>query len=74
VKYEVSVKRSIYFFLYFSEGAPIGFIWWALPALLEKAGFSITEIATLSAVATLPWTLKFILAPMVDILSIKLLK
>ena len=68
------MKRSIYFFLYFSEGAPIGFIWWALPALLEKTGVSITEIATLSAVATLPWTLKFLLAPMVDILSLKFLK
>lgn len=67
------MKRSLYFLLYFSEGAPIGFIWWALPALLEKSGFPITAIATLSAIATLPWTLKFLLAPMVDILSLRFL-
>lgn len=63
------MNRIIYFLLYFSEGAPIGFIWWALPALLSKQGFSVTSIATISAVATIPWTLKFIMAPFIDLMS-----
>lgn len=67
------MKRLIFFLLYFSEGAPIGFIWWALPALLSDNGFSVTEIATISAVATLPWTLKFVMAPFIDLISMHFL-
>ncbi len=67
------MKRAIFFLLYFSEGAPIGFIWWALPAILSKQGFEISAIATLSALVTLPWTLKFLMAPFVDLASMHLI-
>ncbi len=63
------MKKLLFFSLYFSEGAPIGFIWWALPAILKKSGIDVSAIATLAAVATLPWAFKFILAPLVDFLS-----
>ena len=63
------MKKSIFFLLYFSEGAPIGFIWWALPAILSKQNFDMTTIATISSLAALPWTFKFLLAPLIDLLS-----
>jgi len=52
--------------LYFSEGAPIGFIWWALPTLLFAAGVPVERCTALTALLVLPWTLKFLWAPLVD--------
>ena len=53
--------------LYFSEGAPIGFIWWALPVLLRRAGVDLITISSLVALLVLPWMLKFLWAPLVDV-------
>lgn len=52
--------------LYFSEGAPIGFLWWALPTLLSAAGAPLGEVTALTAVLVIPWTLKFLWAPYID--------
>ncbi|MCB1103620.1 MAG: MFS transporter [Opitutaceae bacterium] len=52
--------------LYFSEGAPIGFIWWALPTLLRTEGVAVERITTLTALLVLPWTAKFLWAPAID--------
>jgi MFS family permease len=54
--------------LYASEGAPIGFIWWALPVLLRTAGVPVDQITALTAVLVLPWVFKFLWAPVVDVL------
>jgi MFS family permease len=54
--------------LYASEGAPIGFIWWALPTLLRSAGVPIDQITALTAVVLLPWICKFLWAPALDLL------
>jgi MFS family permease len=54
--------------LYAAEGAPIGFIWWTLPTLLRTAGVPIAEITALTALLVLPWALKFLWAPFVDVL------
>lgn len=54
--------------LYASEGAPIGFIWWALPTLLRSAGVPIDQITALTAVVLLPWIFKFLWAPALDLL------
>jgi len=54
--------------LYFSEGAPIGFIWWALPTLLRERGVAVSDITALTALLVLPWALKFLWAPLVDTL------
>ncbi len=62
-------KRLYFAFLYFAEGAPIGFIWWALPAILAERGFELAEVSKLTALAALPWSLKFFAAPVVDLLS-----
>lgn len=66
---ETSVGRRFLFAgLYFAEGAPIGFVWWALPVWLHTEGYSPGEIARLMALVTWPWTLKFLWAPLVDLL------
>jgi MFS transporter, PAT family, beta-lactamase induction signal transducer AmpG len=64
------MRRRILLFaiLYASEGAPIGFIWWALPTLLRSADVPIDRITSLTAVVLLPWVFKFLWAPLLDLL------
>ncbi len=65
-------KRLYFASLYFAEGAPIGFIWWALPAILAERGFALADVSQLTALAALPWSIKFFAAPVVDLLSRKI--
>jgi len=59
-------RRWLFALLYLSEGAPIGFVWWALPTLLRARGVSLEAITTLTTLATVPWILKFFVAPAID--------
>lgn len=59
-------RRVLFAALYLSEGAPIGFIWWALPTELRIAGVDVDRITTLTALLVLPWTFKFLWAPLID--------
>lgn len=59
-------RRALFALLYLSEGAPIGFVWWAMPTLLSGLGFEIDAITTLTTIATAPWILKFLIAPAID--------
>jgi MFS family permease len=59
-------RRWFFAILYATEGAPMGFIWWALPTLLARAGVAVPAITTMTAAATLPWVLKFLAGPLVD--------
>ncbi len=60
-------RRAILFAaLYFSEGAPIGFVWWALPTRLHLAGVAVDRITALTSLLVLPWALKLLWAPAVD--------
>jgi PAT family beta-lactamase induction signal transducer AmpG len=52
--------------LYMSEGAPIGYIWWALPTLLRAEGVAVERITSLTSLVVLPWVFKFLLGPIVD--------
>lgn len=61
------VRAWAFAWLYFSEGAPIGFIWWGLPTLLRGQDVSVERITALTAALVLPWTLKFVVAPIVDV-------
>jgi len=54
--------------LYFSEGAPIGFIWLAMPTRLRARDVPIEQITWLTAILVIPWTFKFLWAPLVDLL------
>lgn len=59
-------RIAVFTLLYLSEGAPIGFIWWALPTILRTAGVAVPKITALTAMLVLPWVFKFIWAPLVD--------
>ncbi|MCA9176650.1 MAG: MFS transporter [Planctomycetales bacterium] len=59
-------KRILFSSLYFSEGAPIGYLWLALPTRLRDSGLPVEQITWLTAVLVLPWTFKFLWAPLVD--------
>jgi len=66
----VNTSRKLLFAsLYLSEGAPIGFLWLALPTRLRAAGVPIEQITWLTAVLVLPWTFKFAWAPLIDLLQ-----
>lgn len=67
-RWPVTRRIAIFTLLYASEGAPIGFIWWALPTLLRSADVPIDRITSLTAVLLLPWMLKFLWAPVLDLL------
>jgi PAT family beta-lactamase induction signal transducer AmpG len=61
-------RRIVLCALYVCEGAPIGYLWTALPTKLRAAGVPVEDIATLGALLTVPWTFKFVWAPAVDAL------
>ena len=61
-------RRLLFAALYFSEGAPIGWLWWALPSQLRREGVAVDEITALTAALAIPWTCKFVWAPLVDVL------
>jgi len=61
-------RRLLFAALYLSEGAPIGFLWLALPTRLKVADVPIQQITALTAVLVIPWTFKFAWAPLVDVL------
>ena len=54
--------------LYFAEGFPFGLLFDAFPVYFRIHGMSLTEIGLLSVVG-LPWALKFLWAPLVDIVG-----
>lgn len=61
-------RTTLFAALYFSEGAPVGFVWWALPALLRADGVEVGVITGMTSMLVLPWGLKFLWAPFVDVL------
>ena len=61
-------RRVLFGALYFAEGAPIGFVWWTLPVILRRAGWTKAAIGGLVGALVLPWAFKFVWAPLVDAL------
>ena len=53
-------------FLYLVQGIPQGLIYFALIDWMASRNFSITDIAIITSIASLPWALKFIIGPFVD--------
>ncbi|MBK7966175.1 MAG: MFS transporter [Bacteroidetes bacterium] len=64
-------RSLIAFAFYFTEGAPIGFIWWAMPTLLRQNGVELDLITSFTALLTLPWVFKFLWAPLIDFFRTK---
>ncbi len=61
-------RKLLFAALYLSEGAPIGFIWLALPTQLRAADVPVEQITLMTGTLVWPWMLKFIWAPLVDVL------
>jgi PAT family beta-lactamase induction signal transducer AmpG len=61
-----SGRILVFGLLYFSEGAPIGLIWWAVPTLLRSEGVAVEAITFLTATLVLFWAFKFLWAPLID--------
>lgn len=61
-----SGRAVVFTLLYFSEGAPIGFVWLALPTLLRAKELPVEKSASIVALLVLPWVFKFLWAPLVD--------
>ncbi len=61
-------RKILFACLYLSEGAPIGYIWLALPTRLRALDVPVEQITWLTAILVLPWTFKFAWAPLVDVL------
>jgi MFS transporter, PAT family, beta-lactamase induction signal transducer AmpG len=59
-------RQLLFGLLYLSEGAPIGYLWWAIPTRLRAAGVPVEDVAAFGAALTVPWALKFLWAPLVD--------
>lgn len=59
-------RLGVFGLLYFSEGAPIGLIWWALPTRMRAEGLPVERITVLMSLLVLPWVFKFLWAPAVD--------
>lgn len=59
-------RRILLCLLYFTQGFPWGFATVALLAILSEAGHDKAQTATVAAMAILPWSFKFIWAPLID--------
>src|SRR5678816_4416810 len=61
-----SLRYFTFIVLYFSQGIPEGITIFAIPAWMAMNGKSTTEIAGYSAVIIIPFSLKILLAPMIE--------
>ncbi len=61
-------RKVLFGSLYLSQGAPIGFLWLGLPTRLRAEGVPLDEISWLMAILITPWTMKFLWAPLIDVL------
>ncbi len=52
--------------LYFAQGVPEGMLYYGIPAWMAMNGKSAGEIASFAIACGLPWSFKFIVAPMMD--------
>ena len=64
----MTLRRKLYWIsvLYFAEGFPFGIVYDFLPVYFREHSVSLREIGLLSLIA-LPWTLKFLWAPAIDL-------
>jgi PAT family beta-lactamase induction signal transducer AmpG len=64
-------RYVVFSVLYFAQGVPEGLVFFAIPAWLAMNEVSPVIIGSYVAVATLPWTFKIVLAPLMDRFTIK---
>ena len=52
--------------LYFAQGVPEGMLFYGIPAWMAMNGKTAGEIAGFAVACGLPWSFKFIVAPLMD--------
>jgi PAT family beta-lactamase induction signal transducer AmpG len=57
--------------LYISEGIPFGFTSTAMVAFMRTQGLSLTQIGVFVAALFLPWSFKWIWAPLIDLVKVR---
>jgi len=60
------LRTAMLCLLYFAQGFPWGFVIYALIAIFIEGGFTRVETVLISSVAILPWSFKFLWAPLID--------
>ena len=64
-------RLTAFFLLYLTEGLPQGFALVAMVTWMRRDGIGVAEIGAFSGALVLPWTLKLLFGPMVDLLRSK---
>src|SRR5689334_8300932 len=62
-------RLSTFFLLYITEGIPLAFAAMTIVSQMRRRGFSATEVGAFTAAIYLPWTFKFLVGPIVDVIS-----
>jgi MFS family permease len=62
-------RLTTFFFLYLTEGIPLGFVATAVATQLRRQGVGPAEIGAFIASFYLPWSFKFVAGPIVDVFS-----
>lgn len=62
-------RLAAFFFLYVTEGIPLGFTATAIATQMRRDGVGPAEVGAFVGSLYLPWALKFIFGPFVDVLS-----
>lgn len=62
-------RLTTFFFLYLTEGIPLGFVATAVATQLRRQGVGPAEIGAFVGTFYLPWSFKFVVGPIVDVFS-----
>ncbi|NNF07988.1 MAG: MFS transporter [Candidatus Eisenbacteria bacterium] len=62
-------RLTAFFFLYLTEGIPLGFVATAVATTLRRDGVGPAEIGAFVAAFYIPWSWKFIMGPIVDVFA-----
>ncbi len=60
------IRTAILCLLYFAQGFPYGFVLYTLLTVFLDQGYTREQAAIISGFSVLPWTFKFIWAPLID--------
>ena len=60
------IRTTILCLLYFAQGFPYGFVLYTLFAVFIEQGFTRDEAGIITGFSVLPWTFKFLWAPLID--------
>ena len=60
------IRTTILCLLYFAQGFPYGFVLYTLLTVFLDQGYTREQAAIISGFSVLPWTFKFLWAPLID--------